>query len=107
MNTKVKFVTIYFDERYYEICRRVFDWWWYKVDLISSAIKAREASGYDIFEWAYEHQKEWVKITGIYAGENGKIIYRVKSRDLDKMIRDCELLKEAGIVSSFDIEESE
>lgn len=98
-----RILTIYFDdEKYYDICRLIFDHYWYRPNIIQSAIKASHIEG-NTTKWAEEHQEEWSGITGCYAGENGKIIYRVKQKKVDEIRKICELLKEAGILKNFQI----
>ena len=89
------FLTIHFDEKYYHVIRMIFDQYWC-MDSPIELILRKEHLKYP--------PKKWASITGIYAGIDGMIIYKISNKNIGIVEMNLEKLKELSIVTDYIIE---
>ena len=54
--------------------------------------------------WGKNHPKEWASITGVYCGESGKSIFKIRRRDIDTVRMNIKELKSLNLISDYAIE---
>ena len=89
------YLTIHFDEKYYNVIRMIFDQYWCIGSPITSILRKKDLK---------YSPKKWASITGIYAGTNGMIIYKISNKYIGIVEMNLEKLKELNIVTDYIIE---